>query len=42
VLQALFGRRADSSLEATFDFLADAVDEHLDTELLRELVGLYQ
>jgi adenosylcobyric acid synthase len=42
VLQALFGRRADSSLEATFDFLADVVDEHLDTELLRELVGIYQ
>ena len=38
VLDALFGHRPPPVLEATFDRLADAVDEHLDTELLLDLV----
>jgi len=39
VLEALCGQRPPLVLEATFDALADAVDEHLDTGLLRELVN---
>ena len=37
VLQALFGRRPRPVLEQTCDQLADAVDKHLDTALLRRL-----
>jgi adenosylcobyric acid synthase len=39
VLAALFGRRPAPVLDATFDRLADAVDEHLDAALLWDLVG---
>lgn len=39
VLAALFGARPTRTLEATFDLLADAVDEHLDTALLKALVA---
>lgn len=39
VLEALCGQRPPPVLEATFDALADAVDEHLDTSLLWELVN---
>lgn len=39
VLVALFGRRPAAGLEATFDSLADAVDEHLDTDLLHRMVA---
>ena len=35
---AVVGVRPDPVLERTFDLLADAVDEHLDTGLLRDLV----
>jgi cobyric acid synthase len=35
-----FGRSVVDPLPATFDLLADAVSEHLDTALLRRLVGL--
>jgi adenosylcobyric acid synthase len=38
VLAALCGTRPPPVLERTFDLLADAVDEHLDTALLRRLV----
>jgi adenosylcobyric acid synthase len=38
VLHALFGTRPAAGLEQTFDLLADAVDQHLDTALLRRLV----
>ena len=38
VLEALCGHRPPPVLEDTFDALADAVDEHLDTALLRKLV----
>lgn len=34
-----FGVEVDDPLPATFETLADAVDEHLDTALLRDLVG---
>jgi adenosylcobyric acid synthase len=40
VLEAVVGRRPDTSLDDTFDRLADVVEELLDTDLLRELVGL--
>jgi adenosylcobyric acid synthase len=40
VLAALCGHRPPPVLEGTFDLLADAVDRHLDTALLRRLVGL--
>jgi len=39
VVETLFGRRPESVLEATFDLLADAVDAHLDIELLDRMVG---
>ncbi len=39
ILEAITGRRPDASLDDTFDLLADVVDEHLDTVLLKELVG---
>jgi adenosylcobyric acid synthase len=39
VLEALCGQRPPPVLDATFDALADAVDEHLDTSLLWELVN---
>ena len=39
VVEAVFGRRPPDALEATFEALADAVDEHLDTTLLWSLVG---
>jgi adenosylcobyric acid synthase len=38
VLHALFGRRPGPVLDATFDRLADAVDDHLDTAALWDLV----
>jgi adenosylcobyric acid synthase len=38
VLAALCGHRPPPVLEATFDLLADALDEHLDTALLWRLV----
>ncbi|MBN2624783.1 MAG: cobyric acid synthase [Acidimicrobiales bacterium] len=38
VLEALCGQRPPPVLDATFDALADAVDEHLDTRLLWDLV----
>ncbi len=37
---ALFGRAGDRGLAASFDLLADAVEEHLDAALLRRLAGL--
>ncbi len=39
VLAALFGRRPIVTLDDTFEQLADAVDAHLDTDLLHRLVG---
>lgn len=39
VLQALFDARPDRTIENTYDLLADAVEEHLDTGFLRRLVG---
>jgi hypothetical protein len=38
VLEALCGRRPPPVLAATFEALADAIDEHLDTTLLWDLV----
>ena len=40
VLHALCGIRPSAVLEETFDLLADAVDDHLDTPLLRRLAEL--
>lgn len=40
VLRALFGTEPTATLDETFDRLADLVDEHLDTDLLRSAVGL--
>ena len=40
ITQAVFGARPPGVLEATYDRLADAIEEHLDTALLRRLVGL--
>ena len=40
MLEALFGARPSRTLEETFDLLADAVDAHLDTVLLRQLTGV--
>jgi adenosylcobyric acid synthase len=37
VVERLVGRRPRLVLEETFELLADAVDEHLDTDLLRRL-----
>lgn len=39
VLEGLFGGRPARAPEDTFERLADAVEEHLDTGLLRRLVG---
>ena len=39
VLAALFGRRPIVTLDDTFEQLADAVDAHLDTDLVHRLVG---
>ena len=38
MLEALFGVRPRAVLDDTFDALADAVDAHLDTDLLWSLV----
>jgi adenosylcobyric acid synthase len=40
VLEALFGRTAERSLDSVFDDLADAVEVHLDTSRLVELAGV--
>jgi adenosylcobyric acid synthase len=39
-MRALLGAAASAPLEAAFDELADAVEEHLDTDLLLRLAGL--
>lgn len=39
LLAAIVGRAPERPLEHTFDLLADAVDGHLDTALLRSLAG---
>jgi adenosylcobyric acid synthase len=39
VLERLFGRVPVTTLDQTFEFLADAVEEHFDTKLLVELTG---
>ncbi len=39
VVEALLGRRPTDHLEDTLDALSAAVDEHLDTDLLRRLTG---
>ena len=39
VVERLVGRRPSQVLEATFELLADAVDEHLRTDLLMRLSG---
>ena len=39
VVEGLVGRRPRLVLEDTFELLADAVEEHLDTDLLRRLTG---
>jgi adenosylcobyric acid synthase len=40
LLASWFGRAVVDPLPSTFDLLADAVEEHLDTARLRRLVGL--
>ncbi|WP_069109398.1 cobyric acid synthase [Jiangella alba] len=40
VLQALFGARPTRTLDATFERLADVVEAHVDTGVLRSLAGL--
>jgi adenosylcobyric acid synthase len=40
VVEAVCGRRPPPVLDATFELLADAVDEHLDIGLLERLAGL--
>ena len=40
VAAALVGTRPDTALDAVFDELADAVEEHLDTALLDRLAGV--
>lgn len=40
VVERLVGRRPPLVLDETFDVLADAVDAHLDTALLRRLTGV--
>ena len=40
VAAALVGQRPEKALDAVFDTLADAVDEHLDTTLLDRLAGV--
>lgn len=39
VIEAALGVRVEPVLEATFELLADAVEEHMDTDLLWQLVG---
>ena len=39
VVERLVGRRPTLVLDETFDLLADAVDAHLDTDLLRRLTS---
>ena len=39
LLERWFGRSVVDPLPSTFDLLADAVEEHLDTDLLRRLTG---
>ena len=39
VVEALLGVRPVDTLEQTLDALAAAVDEHLDTDLLRRMTG---
>lgn len=39
LLERWFARRVVDPLPDTFDLLADAVDEHLDTDLLERLIG---
>jgi adenosylcobyric acid synthase len=38
VVDAIVGRRPSTTLDTTFDLLADAIDEHLDTQRIWELV----
>lgn len=40
VTEAVLGIRPPPVLESTYERLADAIEEHLDTTLLRQLVGL--
>ncbi|SDT69049.1 cobyric acid synthase [Jiangella sp. DSM 45060] len=40
VLEALFGARPERTLDATFERLADVVEAHVDTGVLRSLAGL--
>jgi adenosylcobyric acid synthase len=40
VLEALFGRAPERSLDDVFDDLADAVERHLDTGRLLALAGI--
>lgn len=40
VLEAITGVRPEPVLEPTFEMLADAIDQHLDTGLISRLVGL--
>jgi adenosylcobyric acid synthase len=40
VIAAVVGVRPDPLLETTYELLADAVDEHLDTAMLRRLAGM--
>jgi adenosylcobyric acid synthase len=40
VLEALLGSRPTRTLDDTFELLADVVDEHIDTGVLRSLAGL--
>ena len=40
VIRQLFGVRVAPVLDETFTLLADAVEEHLDTSLLRNLTGV--
>jgi adenosylcobyric acid synthase len=40
VLEALFNRRPERSLDYTFDLLADAVEAHLDVDFIHDLVGM--
>ena len=40
-LKALFGSEPTESVDETFEHLADLVDDHLDTELIRSAVGLH-
>ena len=39
VVERLVGRRPRLVLDETFDLLADAIDDHVDTDLLRRLTS---